>query len=419
MKKNARSVTAIIIIAALAITAVIPAAFAAWTPRDPKSQEDASSIYQKPDVNALTGEGAPMRELSSEVSAYGVEKQWYEYVIYAEEPVGYYYLSRYQRLAFYDPYDYADALIMNISDVATASGSEWSSASSINISYQTGTSCEYGRGTEQSTSYSESISESSSVGGSSGTEISEGETTSATGDVSLSTSESVAATVSSDTTVEVSNTIQIGASTEATVGGSVGVGDTGVSASTSVGTSLTDSLTTSISEKIGVSATATVGATQVVSVGTGKSDTKQESTSESSNWSKVSEMAKETTNAYSSSFNNSWSTNDSVSISRDFDAAHFNTAGVPYQWKIVAYTLFMPVYVELQIDTGDEWVATDSCYCRLNTIQGTCRAWIQNNIVYYEHWGTSEPVVWDDFWDGFFTTEELKNAYKNCPWPED
>ncbi len=412
MKREVKRVTAVTVIIATLILCVVPAVVAVqkWEPWNPRYDADSTSKYQKPDVNSLTGEGAEMRELASETSAYGVEKQWYEYVTYSKEPVGYNYISKYQRLAFYDPYDYADALIMKIGDVTTDSGNEWSSASSINISYQTGTSSEFGRGTEESAGFSSSVSDSISEGTEQGSSASSEFTHSTSEDLSLGLSESLAATASVEASAEVSNTVSIGSNASASVGVD------GLSAT--VGASLEESVTASVSTSVSESATLSVGSSQVVSFGSGISDSYGSSVSSGKSWSHVAETTREVSGSQSTSYNSSWSTNDSSSISRTFDATHFNSAGVPYQWKIVTYTLYMPVYVELQIDNGDGWVTTDSCYCRLNTIQGTCRAWIQNNIVYYEHWGTSEPVVWDDFWSGYFSSEELLNAYKNCPWPE-
>ena len=44
--------------------------------------------------------------------------------------------------------------------------------------------------------------------------------------------------------------------------------------------------------------------------------------------------------------------------------------------------------------------------------------WLQNNVAYYEHWGTGEPVTWDEFWSQFFTEEKLIEAYKNKLYPD-
>lgn len=110
----------------------------------------------------------------------------------------------------------------------------------------------------------------------------------------------------------------------------------------------------------------------------------------------------------------SQSTDTSVTITEKYSAVYFNSNGTPYSWKIVHYVVYIPLKVKIQTLISGEWVDTnDIIYIKVPTIQGTCRQYIKNQIVYYEHWGTGEAVTQDDFWDGFFTEKDLKKALSN------
>ena len=78
----------------------------------------------------------------------------------------------------------------------------------------------------------------------------------------------------------------------------------------------------------------------------------------------------------------------------------------------------MPMKYQVEYLVDNEWVFGGFNYCLLTTIQGTTRSWIQNNVVYYEHWGTGEAVTWDEFWNQFFTEERLIAAYRNRLYPD-
>ena len=120
----------------------------------------------------------------------------------------------------------------------------------------------------------------------------------------------------------------------------------------------------------------------------------------------------------STSISVAMSTNDSVTITKTYDAGYFNSSGAPLQWKIVKYTVMMPMMYQVEYLIDGEWIYSDTGYCLLKTIQGTCRAWLENNTAYYEHWGTGEKVTWDEFWSQFFTKEELVQAYQNRLYPD-
>ena len=105
--------------------------------------------------------------------------------------------------------------------------------------------------------------------------------------------------------------------------------------------------------------------------------------------------------------------NDS-SASKDvtYNALYFNANGTPYRWRIVKYTVYLPLYCEKQSLVNGEWVVIDASYCLLATVQGTCREWI-NNVAYIEDWRTGEPVQVENFWKEFFSKDALMDAYKN------
>lgn len=112
------------------------------------------------------------------------------------------------------------------------------------------------------------------------------------------------------------------------------------------------------------------------------------------------------------SHSQSGSNDSSASKDVTYNALYFNGNGTPYRWRIVKYTVYLPLYCEMQTLVNGEWVVTDSDYCLLATVQGTCREWI-NNVAYVEDWRTGEPVQVENFWKEFFSKEALIDAYVN------
>ncbi|MBQ8840012.1 MAG: hypothetical protein IJ004_01610 [Clostridia bacterium] len=99
---------------------------------------------------------------------------------------------------------------------------------------------------------------------------------------------------------------------------------------------------------------------------------------------------------------------------KTFDAVYFNSNGAPYAWRVVEYTVYLPLKCDVQIQKDGEWVSTGTdVYCLLATIQGNCRQVVMNGATYTEHWGNGELVPESEFMDGFFTEEALVEAYKN------
>ena len=108
----------------------------------------------------------------------------------------------------------------------------------------------------------------------------------------------------------------------------------------------------------------------------------------------------------------SGSEDSSASKDVTYNALYFNAYGTPYRWRIVKYTVLLPIYCEVQTLVNDTWVVTETNYCLLATVQGTCREWI-NNVAYIEDWRTGEAVQVENFWKEFFSEDALISAYKN------
>lgn len=106
------------------------------------------------------------------------------------------------------------------------------------------------------------------------------------------------------------------------------------------------------------------------------------------------------------------SDDSSASKSVTYNALYFNSDGTPYRWRIVKYTVYLPLYCEVQTLVNGEWVVTNTTYCLLATVQGTCREWI-NEDAYVEDWRTGEPMRVEDFWKEYYSTYNLLDAYIN------
>ena len=373
MKRKSITILSVCLASVIAIGSIAAVTANKSTYMNQKSAEteDAlKSVYDKISINDITGEGSDPAEITGAASAEGKEKEWYEYIVYSPQPVSSIRLDENRRFVFYDPYDYTSSMLMKI----TGEESEWSSANSLEISYTTGSSLSDG--------YEHSTNTETSVEVQKGRDESEEETEG----------------TSSSTTKSWSNEFS------ATVGTTIG-------ASATVGTG--DGVPVKVEGTVSreVSASATVG-------GSTSEDTMEESNSSSTKgWSKVADRVTSATGS-STSTNTNWSTDSSKTVTKTFNAAYFNASGSPLQWKIVQYTVYMPMKYEVQCRINDEWVTTDSEYCLLTTMQGTCRAYMDNTATYYEHWGTGEPVQWTDFWSGFFSEDALKAAYSNQLYPD-
>lgn len=341
--------------------------------------------HDRIDISQVINEGDNPDEITGNASSLAAEKMWYEYITYSSEAVGTFKLNDNQRVVFYDPYDYSNALIMSVDESLT----EWSTSNDITIEYSTSNSMS---GTnESSTSTDTSIEQ--AQGKDESYEYSEGTSVSTTRDWSEDWSISANATTSATLTEGL------------TIGATAGFEELGVKAEASTEATIETSIT--VGAEVGTSSGGSTG-------GSTGSDS---STSESKGWSKVADrISKSTGSSFSSS--TSWSTDDSKSISMTYNAAYFNESGSPLSWKVITYKVYMPMYYETQYLVDDEWVTIYSSHCLLVTIQGSCRAWRENEqTTYYEHWATGEKVTWDGFWGTFFTVDSLKSAYNSKLYP--
>jgi hypothetical protein len=359
---------------------------------------NGASIHSSVDISEITNEGGNPPELLSAASALAKEKEWYEYVRYSVEPVGTYKLSDNSRIAFYDPYDYSNSLVMEIDDTIT----DWSSANSLTSAYETSNTLSFGLESSSQTNSSVEVALGSDISGSTSTSQS----------TSTSASHTDTYNKSKSKTEETSEEFQWGL--HETVGLDVTFG---------TGALVPVKGETTIKGEIGSEQNWTNGSsdstTESEDEGYSNSSTEEQQTStETTNaWSKVADRVSSATGSGSAS-SQGWSTNDSHSISKTYNAQYFNFNGSPLQWKIIKYTVVMPMEYKIQYLIDGEWITSESGHCLLTTIQGTCRTWLENNTPYYEHWGTGEPVVWNDFWSRFFTKESLIEAYKNKLYPD-
>jgi hypothetical protein len=149
----------------------------------------------------------------------------------------------------------------------------------------------------------------------------------------------------------------------------------------------------------------------------GVESVEQNGTSTTAGWTELSARVTKTLGS-SRSTSSSWSEEESVTVTKTYAATHFASDGVtPLPWAIVHYEVQMPMKCCMQVKHEGEWITISTTYCMLTTVKGTCRAWMQDGQVYYEDWGTGEPVVASDFWGQFLTKEQLMNAYTNKLYP--
>lgn len=366
-----------------------------------------ASVYEKPDANVLTDLGQDPEEISVSSKAEFFNKQWYEYITYSDKAVASYKLDEKERIVFYDPLDYANAMVMDITYDETIG---WSTANSVSISH------EFSKTLSSETS--SSTESSSQTEKAKGPDIT-GEISSSSGKtVSKSTHESysISAEVSASTSVETSLETSLetnavttaGVSVEETL--SVGLDGTGASIGSTQSAETSVGVTTGVSTGVSTNISASVGTTTGTESGVENSIDNEYSESATLGWSTVSDRIT-TSSGSSSSTSKGWSNTESTSIARTFEALYFTDDGTPYNWTIAYYEVKMPMMAKLQYKIGGKWVTVDTGFVLLTTIKGSCRAWMIDSVVHYEHWATSQPVVDTEFWDGFMSVEALVDAY--------
>jgi len=367
------------------------------------------SKYPKPDFSDITGEGHNPPELTGMASSLGMEKMWYEYITYSEKPVGQFNLSSTQRVVYYDPYDYNSALVMRVKDEIT----DWSTANEVSFTYET---------VESHVIRTDTTNETSTIIGTDSTSGGGSSTTNSTAwDTTSGWVQEIGTETQTGTTAEAGFSFGAEVSTKVTAGV-----EAGYEAGWSQGAVALVSGKVSSSVETGVSATAsTFGSLQThsltsqintasTSFSTSNSQSYDESNEET--WSLSQKFEKAT--GVSTSNGDEWSTSNSRSITTTYLAQYFNEEGSPLSWKIVQYAVFMPMRYELQTRIDGEWLTVYNGYSLITPIQGTCRAYMRNNVAYIEDWGTGLPIPWADFWSSFYTTQSLKEAYENNLYPE-
>lgn len=365
------------------------------------------------DISTLTGEGGDPPELLAAASALAKEKEWYEYVLYSVEPVGTFKVGEITRISFYDPYNYSNSLIMEVKDDIT----DWSSANSLESTYEISDTLTIGLESSTTANSSVEVAKGSDLSGS----MTEEESRSFSESRTDSYNESIRNEKEWEERHYSAEEHQWG---ENITNGSSGGGGIEIPipiGGINLGLELTSEKSvidywTNIKSDEGVEI---IGTGTTIDKGYSDSITEEQekSTIETNAWSKVADRLTSATGSGRVDSNH-WATSNSHSIKKVYNAQYFNEKGSPLQWKIVQYTVVMPMEYKLQHLIDDEWITEDSGYCLLNTIQGTCRAWIENNTPYYEHWGTGEPVVWADFWGRFFKKDTLIDAYKDKLYPD-
>ncbi len=407
MKRARRKMPTIIAVALLLSTLMVLAStvFAATDANVINATPKGESIHEKIDISDITGEIAEPPELTSAASALAKEKEWYEYVYYSNVPVGHYYLSENTRMTFYDPYDYASSLIMEVDDDIT----DWSSMNTLQVSYTTGNSLTNTTGKSSDTSTSIQVADGDDVSTSTGGDSTV--TTTVEGRVTTYNESKTDQAIDSTTDWAVTNSA--GSDFTFLVEASVGMDANYVKDS--------DQWTTSESTDVTNGGSSTITAERrTEDNGWTEDNSTTTSTTKGEDTVVTSVIADRITNVtgFKQSNDISMSTSNSTTITKTYEAGYFNASGAPLQWKIVHYKVMMPMKYQVEYLVDDEWIFSDYGYCLLTTIQGTCRSWLQNNVAYYEHWGTGEPVTWDEFWNQFFTKENLIKAYQSKLYPE-
>lgn len=388
-------------------------------------KDEFTNAHRKIDLTDVTGEVVAPPLLTSAASSVAKEKEWYEYVFYSPQPVFHTYISDNVRMSFYDPYEYSSALVMEVDDTIT----DWSSNNSMEVSYTTGESIvqtngeSYETKTEVLKGYTDR--EETTTGPSTVTTTTENRTDSYNTSKSVTESDSGSSSFGWGLDAEI-NTLAASTLAGPFLGGAApivaalgliipqitvginGSSEEGYENSSSYYEPIDPDDPDSKDDKGNVRTGYTVS-TDSTTVDTSKQTTVVEKTIAD----RVTAVTGTTKNISTSiSFNNS------TTVSKTYDAAYFNDRGSPLQWKIIKYNVKMPMKVQVEYLVDGEWIHSESDYCMLNTIQGTCRAWLENGVAYYEHWGTGEPVTWDEFWGQFFTEESLIAAYQNKLYPD-
>ena len=428
MKKNKAIFPAVIAALLLVFCGAIAVSASSGTPGD------SGSKYEKLNVNEITGQGQEPEDISVSSEAGYSEKEWYEYITYSDKPVSSYKLTDSTRLIFYDPYDYHVSMIM---DVSYDDKIGWDTRNSVSIEHTFSKTFEFGKSEEntysstnehasgQDYTYTEventgkTVTEYNhkSVEKSEHQDASTGGSISHTFGTGLTFERTHSETKGSDTTVgggmDVGASAGVGKAGSASFGVNVNLSHTWTSGSTD-GTTIGGSTNNETSSENSWSRGLQIGNSTVNVTGT---DTITEtSSSKTEGWTTIADRITTSTGS-SSSTNTGWTNEESTTITETYDAAYFSPYGAPYPWTIAYYEVKMPMKCAYQVLVNNDWVTAETGYCLLTTIQGACRAWRSNDVTYFEHWGTGEPVVWNEFMSGFFKKDKLLESYQKDLYP--
>jgi len=403
LRKSAIGATVAVALIITMISAGVAVAIAAPSDAfDDFGNKSEASKYAKPDFSTITGEGSNPPELRGDASALGMEKQWYEYIAYSTTPVGQVNLSSTQRVIYYDPYDYNSCLVMRVKgDI-----SDWSTANEVSFTYETVES--HVIRTDTTTEAFTTIGEDTiNGGGNTRTNDQTFETT--TGWIKETGTETQTGKISEEGWDYGSEDKFSLAVTGGTSGSELTAGFTLLATDTWEKNNTT--LHHKNEQKYNL--TNAIDTKQTYNLTTQKGG---EVTTDETTWSVAKKFEK--TTGVSTTNGDDWSTSEGRSVTTTYLAQYFNEEGSPLSWKIVQYAVFMPLRYDLQTKVGSEWLTVYSGYSLITPIQGTCRAYMRNNVSYIEDWGTGLPVTWDDFWGNFFTVESLTTAYNSKLYPD-
>lgn len=388
----------------------------AQSKEDVKEVYSANSRYDSPDINSLTGLGANPEDISVSATAHYAEKKWYEYVTYSDKAVASYRIDDSNRILFYDPYTYTNAMVMDVKFDATTT--EFDTMSTYSISHTTSktmTSADSSTYTSTTATQSSGKDETgSTVENTGSTTTKYNHTTETNDDGGKSTTKNYGTQVTDDETVITTETIHDNFKTQTGVNvGSIAIAE--IEAGLDV--SFTQNWGTIKTSLDGTGSVTETDPSKTTTTYSGDDTVEYDTESETKGWTQLSDRITKTIGS-SRSTSISWSETESTTVTKTYVATHFASDGVtPLPWAIVHYTVEMPMKCSMQYKYEGEWVTVATTYCMLTTVKGTCRAWMQNGQVYYEDWGSGEPVVATDFWDQFMTKDQLMNAYQNKLYP--
>ena len=386
-KQRAIRLTAIV----LALLMPILAATVAW---GTEGEAPAAAVkYASPDINELMGAGQEPEDISVSAGAQYQTKNWYEYVLYSEHAVCSYRCTDTSRLLFYDPYTYTNTLVMDVEFDATTT--EFDTMSSYSVTHTSSKAIT----SALSTTYT-----SSEATQTSGRDVTHSGVKNS-GTTKTTYNHKTKSTDRGEIIGE--NRITHETLTSATELGKKG-GLVGIVASETI--------------TIGIDTTQQHNHTTYNDHGTtveytGSDEVENNTSSTTDGWTELSARVTKTTGS-STSNTTTWSETTTTSVTKTYAATHFASDGVTsLPWAIVHYRVQMPMKCCLQVKVDGEWTTISTIYMLMTTVQGTCRAWMQNGQVYYEDWGSGEPVVETDFWSQFMTKDQLIDAYSNKLYP--